>query len=99
MITRIVKMEIKPGSIQTFMEYFSSHAIHMQEVQGCASLQLVHSIDDENIFFTISEWHRAEDLQSYRHSDLFKKIWSAVKPLFCAPAQAWSTESLYHGKN
>ena len=99
MVTRIVKLEINHSQIESFLELFSIHAIKMESVQGCISLKLVQDIHSSNLFFTISEWHREEDLQIYRSSELFTLVWSKVKPLFCAQAIAWTTQSLYHGKN
>ena len=43
MITRIVKMEIKPEAIDTFMDIFSHHAINMESVAGCMTLQLLQN--------------------------------------------------------
>ncbi|MBK6390886.1 MAG: antibiotic biosynthesis monooxygenase [Saprospiraceae bacterium] len=99
MITRIVKMEIKPEAIDTFMDIFSHHAINMESVAGCMTLQLLQNDPEATIFFTISTWQRQEDLENYRQSELFSVVWSKVKPLFCARPQAWTTQSIYHGKN
>ena len=94
MITRIVKMEFKMDQIELFLEKFNRHAENMKTVPGYVSLQIIKDIKEPNIIFTISEWRSEEDLDTYRSSALFKQIWSEVKPLFCAKAQAWTTQSL-----
>ena len=99
MITRIVKMEFKYDQVDLFLEKFSRHAEKMKTVTGQVSLQIVKDLKESNILFTISEWHSEEDLNIYRSSFLFKQIWSEVKPLFCAKAQAWTTQSIYHARN
>ena len=65
----------------------------MQEVQGCASLQLVHSIDDENIFLQSANGIGRKICNRIVILICLKNL-VCSKTLFCAPAQAWSTESL-----
>jgi hypothetical protein len=33
-------------------------------------------------------------LETYRHSELFKEVWSKTKPLFNAKPEAWSVDKV-----
>ena len=99
MITRIVKLEFEDQHIPVFMGIFAEHALMMESVPGCMSLELVQDILHPKTLFTISIWQREEDLESYRTSELFNIVWSKIKPLFAGRPYAWTTQSIYHGKN
>lgn len=99
MITRIVKMVFHPEHTGLFLDLFGKHALNMQEVAGCLSLQLQQDANDPRIFFTLSAWQDPQSLEAYRQSELFRKIWTLVKPLFSERAQAWTTHTIYDGKN
>lgn len=93
-ITRIVKLEIGNDHFDEFIHIFNSHAIRMKSVEGCIDLKLVRDTIHLNTFFTISQWQTVIDLETYRSSELFKMVWSKVKPLFCARPEAWTTREL-----
>ncbi len=99
MIIRIVKIELKEPQIPVFMDIFAAHALQMESVSGCMSLELVQDRSDPKIVFTISLWQSEEDLEQYRSSTLFNIVWSKIKPLFAGKPMAWTTQSIYHGKN
>ena len=42
------------------------------------------------MFFTYSYWNSENDLNEYRNSELFAKVWAETKPMFAEKAQAWS---------
>lgn len=90
MITRIVKITLKPESIEGFKEiFYASHKL-IRAFEGCNRVDLMNDINNECVYFTISSWNSEEDLNSYRNSYLFKNTWSKVKPLFSEKAEAWS---------
>jgi quinol monooxygenase YgiN len=91
MITRIVKLEICDEHIGDFRKLFTENKDHIESFPGCQQVILVHGTNAPNTHFTISRWQSEQDLENYRHSELFGKIWPTVKPWFMAPAQAWST--------
>lgn len=99
MITRIVKMELESQHIPLFMDIFAAHTLQMASVPGFMSLELLQDSSIPTIVFTISIWQREQDLEAYRVSTLFYSVWSKVKPLFAGKAMAWTTQSVYHGKN
>ena len=90
MITRIVKLSIKPGSIQEFKNLFYESQKLIRSFDGCTKVELMKDIHNDSVFFTLSFWKSEEDLEAYRQSYLFKSIWSKVKPLFSEKAGAWS---------
>ena len=90
MITRIVKMTFAPDQVPQFLENFKSVQPKIQDFTGCNSVRLMQQEDQPNVVFTISIWNSADDLEAYRHSDLFKNTWAKTKPKFEAKPQAWS---------
>lgn len=94
MITRIVKMTFKRGCEQQFTAIFTKYSDKISSADGVQSVRLQQDINQPNIFFTLSEWEDESFLEAYRTSDLFKEVWSQVKPLFEAKAEAWSTTKI-----
>lgn len=90
MITRIVKMTLKPENIDGFKQIFYESQKLIKAFDGCIHLELMKDISNECIYFTISHWESVESLNIYRDSYLFKNTWSKVKPLFSEKALAWS---------
>jgi len=92
MITRLVKLTLKPEFCSTFEQIFVDRHNAIKSQPGCFGVELVKDIKETGVFFTISKWQSEKDLNAYRHSDLFKDIWPTVKPMFADKAEAWSTE-------
>jgi len=57
-------------------------------------LELWRDANTPNIFFTYSFWNSEDDLNAYRHSELFRKTWKETKALFSDKPEAWSVEML-----
>lgn len=94
MFVRIVKMSFEPQHINTFLNNFEKKKEQIRLFKGCQFLELYRDKDNTNIFFTYSYWNSETDLEAYRHSDLFKDVWSKTKPLFNAKPEAWSVDKL-----
>ncbi|WP_310994043.1 putative quinol monooxygenase [Aequorivita marina] len=94
MFTRIVKMEFQEENIPTFLDNFEAVKNKIRNFPGCTFLELYQDKNNKAIFFTYSRWNEETDLENYRHSDLFKKVWSQTKPLFKEKAAAWSVDTL-----
>lgn len=90
MIIRIVRMHIIPDKVDEFLEIFDRTKEAIRNVDGCVHLELLQDTDHGNIFTTLSHWSDKAHLESYRKSDLFKNVWSRVKPLFNKSAEAFS---------
>lgn len=94
MITRIVKMTFKSENCSDFLKIFEANKNAIAGFENCLSVELLNDIQHPNIFFTYSKWKSEEDLNRYRESELFRTVWSQVKPLFEAKTEAWSVKSM-----
>ncbi len=92
MIIRIVKMTFVPEKVEEFLKIFHDSKQLIRNMPGCNHLELLNDIQSENIFFTYSYWDSENDLNNYRNSDVFNKVWSQTKILFEAKPEAWSVE-------
>jgi len=94
MFVRIVKMSFEASNIDRFTNLFDSKKEYIRNFPGCRLLELYRDKTNPNIFFTYSYWDTEEDLENYRHSQLFKEVWSQTKPLFNDKPQAWSVDKV-----
>lgn len=94
MLIRIVKMTFKTAEIEKFRELFDKNKKKIREFDGCSFLELYRDKNDRNIFFTYSYWNDEAALNNYRHSALFREVWSETKTLFSAKPEAWSVENV-----
>jgi quinol monooxygenase YgiN len=90
MLVRVVQLHLQPESVPQFLEVFANHQKKIRENPGCISVQLLQLDQDPGHLATLSHWTSQEALDHYRHSEFFKKLWSTVKPMFSAKAQAFS---------
>jgi quinol monooxygenase YgiN len=95
MLIRIVKMTFEPQHVATFQGHFEGWKAKIRASSGCQHLELWQDVDDQRVFFTYSHWDHPQDLENYRTSDVFAAVWPVVKPLFAAPAQAWSVHRMH----
>lgn len=91
MINRIVKMTFQPDRVDAFLKIFAEAGPKIRQFQGCESVRLIREVDGSNVLFTISLWVSEQDLEAYRHSELFKTTWAKTKVMFAAKPEAWST--------
>ncbi|WP_353778360.1 antibiotic biosynthesis monooxygenase [Winogradskyella sp. 3972H.M.0a.05] len=94
MFVRIVKMSFEPSNVDAFLENFEANKNNIRAFEGCEFLELYRAKQQDNIFFTYSYWRSEDDLENYRHSDLFKAVWAKTKPLFNAKPEAWSVDKI-----
>ncbi|WP_035756424.1 putative quinol monooxygenase [Hugenholtzia roseola] len=90
MLVRIVRMEFRPDFVPTFLANFETNKNAIRHFQGCLHLELLQDADNPAIFTTYSHWQQAQDLDTYRHSELFKSVWAATKIGFAAKPIAFS---------
>lgn len=88
MIVRIVKLTIQPAQLKQFLDIYLQSQESIKKFEGCVALQVFCDHEKPNVLFTISKWEHKKNLEAYRHSPFFKKVWSSVKPMFAAPADA-----------
>ena len=95
MFTRIVKMEFESENVPVFLANFETINSKIRNFPGCLFLELYRDKNEETTFFTYSRWNEEIDLENYRNSELFKKVWATTKPLFRSKPQAWSVDTLF----
>jgi quinol monooxygenase YgiN len=97
MIKRIVQMTFAEEHLAEFLEMFTEVHAKIRAFPGCQHLELWRDVAEPSRLFTYSYWKEEADLESYRHSALFKSTWAKTKPLFKERAKAWSVEVLVSG--
>lgn len=90
MLIRIVKMTFQPVHTGDFLQVFEANQHKITTFKGCNGVQLLRDINTPSVFFTYSTWESEEDLNQYRNSALFNKVWSTVKVWFAGKPEAWS---------
>lgn len=90
MITRIVKLTIRPEAVEEFKKIFYESQKLIRAFDGCLKLDLMRDLNNQSVFFTLSFWQNEDDLEAYRQSYLFRSTWAKVKILFSEKAEAWS---------
>ncbi|WP_372472968.1 putative quinol monooxygenase [Capnocytophaga sp. ARDL2] len=94
MFIRIVKLSIAPERLPEFLETFDQSKEKIRNFPGNTFLELYQDKANPSIVFTYSLWEDEQDLENYRHSDVFRGIWSVIKPMFNAAPEAWSVDKL-----
>jgi heme-degrading monooxygenase HmoA len=95
MIVRIVKLTFREEEIETFKQVFEDSKDKIRNFPGVLYLELLQDTKQNNVFCTYSHWNSENDLENYRHSDLFKNTWAKTKPLFKSKPEAWSSNLLH----
>ncbi|MBA2406853.1 MAG: antibiotic biosynthesis monooxygenase [Chitinophagales bacterium] len=90
MVTRIVKLTLKPENINDFLLIFKDVKETIASFDGCHHVELLQDIQEPHIFFTYSIWEDEHYLNHYRFSEFFKITWQRSKKLFSQKAEAWS---------
>ena len=94
MFVRIVKMRFHSENIELFLENFNSVKENIRNFEGNRLLELYQDKNDPQTFFTYSYWETENDLENYRKSELFEKVWKFTKSLFSDKPEAWSVDKL-----
>lgn len=92
MLIRVVRMTFKEEEIDTFLEVFNKSKLKIRNFPGCKHLELHKDYEKENIFSTYSHWEDNNALDNYRHSALFKEVWTKTKVLFADKPLAFSNK-------
>ena len=94
MITRLVKLNLKPDKAEEFELVFNQNKPLIDSFEGCQTTNLFKISGADSQYFTISYWESEKHLENYRASALFKSTWSRIKPLFAAKARAFTLTSV-----
>jgi quinol monooxygenase YgiN len=97
MLIRIVKLTFQEDKVSTFLTFFDGIKNQVNTFPGCQGMKLLQGIDDPSVIMTYSHWERPEDLENYRTSETFGKIWPTIKPWFASKPEAWSVEAYFDG--
>ena len=92
MLIRIVRMTFRAEAIPEFLRIFEESKDKIRSFPGCRHLELHRDADKSNIFCTYSHWNSSDDLNAYRQSELFGKVWPATKKLFSERPVAFSNK-------
>ena len=92
MLIRIVRMHFTEAGVDEFLDIFDANKLAIRNFEGCTHLQLLRDKDDPTVFTTLSHWESEENLENYRKSELFGKVWGRVKSLFSERTIAFSLE-------
>ncbi len=85
-------MHFTEAGVEEFLEIFNANKVAIRNFEGCTHLQLLRDKDDPTVFTTLSHWEAEENLDNYRKSELFGKVWGRVKSLFSERTIAFSLE-------
>jgi heme-degrading monooxygenase HmoA len=85
-------MHFTEAGVEEFLEIFNANKVAIRNFEGCTHLQLLRDKDDPTVFTTLSHWESEENLEKYRKSELFGKVWGRVKSLFSERTIAFSLE-------
>ena len=89
MITRIVRLPVKPDEDKTFEEYFDTNKEKIAALDGCLLVELHKDVASSD-YFTYSLWQSESNLQAYLDSSFFIDVWPNAKKLLHQRANAWS---------
>lgn len=87
-------MTFREENVSDFLQIFNESKEYIRTMQGCSYLELMKDLNQPCVFMTHSHWESEEDLNNYRRSDLFKKVWAKTKALFADAPVAFSVESI-----
>jgi quinol monooxygenase YgiN len=90
MLIRIVRMTFQPEEIQPFLDHFEEIKSQIRHFPGCLHLKLLRDPHEENVYSTYSHWESEDDLNKYRKSELFGKVWPLTKSRFAENPVAYS---------
>lgn len=90
MLIRIVKMNFKEESLDTFLAFFNERKDRIRHFPGCSHLELWQDLHQPSVWFTYSIWESETALDHYRYSDFFKETWAFTRQHFAGKAEAYS---------
>lgn len=82
-------MQFREDGVDDFLQMFGEKKELIRNFPGCMHVELRRE-EESGKFVTLSVWEKPEDLENYRHSDLFQETWKLTKSWFSGPAEAFS---------
>ena len=93
-LQRIVKMSFQPEKVNDFLRLYSEVQHKISSFPGCHGVKLLREKKEGSIFFTYSVWDSERDLNSYRSSELFSRVWKEMKSYCNDRPEAWSLDHI-----
>ena len=90
MLIRIVRMDFQTDKVDDFIAFFETIKDKIADFPGCNHVELCKDSKMDHVFYTFSRWDGEEDLEKYRHSDLFDEVWTKTKKMFGGKPLAYS---------
>lgn len=92
MLIRIVRMDFEPEKVSDFLALFETVKDKISSFPGCIHLELCKDAKLDHVYYTFSKWESEDDLDKYRHSELFADTWAKTKVLFGGKPLAYSLD-------
>lgn len=92
MLIRIVRMDFEPEKVADFLDLFETVKKKIATFHGCNHLELCKDAKLDHVYYTFSKWESEDDLEKYRHSELFEDTWAKTKVLFGGKPLAYSLD-------
>lgn len=92
MLIRIVRMDFDPMKVNDFLDLFETVKEKISTFPGCKHLELCKDAKLDHVYYTFSKWETEDDLEQYRHSQLFEDTWAKTKVLFGGKPLAYSLD-------
>ena len=93
MITRIVRLPVRPDEGKAFEKLFTSIKEKIASFDGCNLVELHKDVASSD-YFTYSLWQSERHLQAYLDSSFFTDVWPNAKKMLHQRANAWSLEKV-----
>lgn len=89
-LLRIVRLSFMPELTDKFEQIFKESQPLIAAFDGCLGVEAKRDVTSPNVYYTVSHWKSQDDLENYRHSELFKTTWAKTKILFNDKPMAFS---------
>ena len=83
-------MDFQADKVDEFTALFETIKGKIADVHGCNHVELCKDSKLDHVFYTFSKWDSVEDLEKYRHSELFEEVWAKTKKMFGGKPSAYS---------
>ncbi len=90
-----VRLTVKPESRDALLSHMQAEMQRNSELDGCKAYALYQNAFDTNAFLLYEEWRNVAAFNSYKDSEAFKQIMSALFPLIAGkPDSAYYDSTL-----
>ncbi len=94
MITRILKLNLKPERISDFIRYAELVLPKVLQMPGCKNVDLLQDKNDESTWFIYTIWESEASLNKYRKSEINIGFIRKLKEWLARDFQAWMVENM-----